>query len=149
MTTGRINQVTILNPSAEAHRPTPRRERKVLGRESQKRLQSRTAKAHRAPRLHAINSIAPTEFPKKRSATGCDRRSRPKQPATYGSQEEKTPALSHALGADTRQGCPQESGRKLAEPAIHRPQMAPAGKQQGFGCPPQNQAQRAGHCFSI
>ena len=72
MTTGRINQVTILNRSAETRRPYPPKEVELLPKwwEAQKRSQPQALQLHEATILPTTDSIAPTEFPKVRSATG-------------------------------------------------------------------------------
>jgi len=70
MTTGRINQVTILNPGAEARRHTPIKRAEGTKEESRRSgPQSPTAKLDVPLTLRAIDSIAPTEFLKVRSAT--------------------------------------------------------------------------------
>ena len=75
MTTGRINQVTILNPGAQGTRAQPPEgSGKYEAGSRTKRLQLPTARVHEAPTLQATDSIAPTEFPKVRSeAVHCQR----------------------------------------------------------------------------
>ena len=72
MTTGRINQVTILNHSAETRRLYPPKGVELLPKwwETLKRSQPQALQLHKAITLQATDSIAPTEFPKVRSATG-------------------------------------------------------------------------------
>src|SRR5690242_21908708 len=71
MTTGRINQVTILSPSAEAHERTPRRRPGCTGRKGRRRSepQPQASQVCETPEPHATDSIPPTEFPKLRPAT--------------------------------------------------------------------------------
>ena len=71
MTTGRINQVTILNPSAEAHEQTP--EEAGCTKEGSREAAPAARAVERCtgtPTPRATDSIAPTEFPKVRSAPG-------------------------------------------------------------------------------
>ena len=79
-----------------------------------------------APAAQTTDSIAPTEFPKRWSATSHGRRFRRThfryiQP----SGGENLHLVTHRY-AETWQDCPQRSGEYLAKPAIHRPQMVPA-----------------------
>lgn len=67
----------------------------------------------------------------------------PNKPITYAPQEEKTHASSRTKCTGTRRDCPQRSGKFLAKPVIHRPQILPTDRnQQDFSCRPQVQAQR-------
>ena len=70
MTTGRINQVTILSPSAEAREQTPRRRPGCTGRKGRRRSepQPQASEVCETPKPQATDSIAPTEFPRQRSA---------------------------------------------------------------------------------
>jgi len=63
MTTGRINQVTILYLGAEARRHDPRKGGMFQEGSRIKQLQPPASIVHKAPTLQAINSIAPTEIP--------------------------------------------------------------------------------------
>ena len=67
MTTGRINQVTILNRRRGEGTP-PRREAdvSVTKKVGQRRIaaQPRASEAPEEPRRRATDSIAPTEFPR-------------------------------------------------------------------------------------
>ncbi|KAF1343649.1 hypothetical protein EJ07DRAFT_186457 [Lizonia empirigonia] len=81
MTTGRINQVTIVNPSAEANERTPPKGAgmyQVEGR-SLSDPQPQASKMCETPKPRATDSIAPTEFPKLRR-----RRLEPSQRASAG-----------------------------------------------------------------
>ena len=127
MTTGRINQVTILDLSAETPKHNPRK-----GVEFTK-AGSRMSDPSHSPRLYTWHrrceqpiQLPPLSFPRYGPQRGMTGVSASNKPVTYAPKEEKTHASSRALGADTRQSCPQRSGEYLAEPAIHRPQMVPA-----------------------
>ena len=136
MTTGRINQVTILSPCAEASGQTPRRER-VLPKQGDAEATPVAAlimsKTRSAP---ATDSIAPTEFPKVWSATRHAQILLSRTvPAAYTPQEEKTYALSHAIARKLSKAVPEDLGSCLAKPSIHRPHMVPDEKyQRGFSC---------------
>ena len=107
---------------------TPRRERKVPRRGLPKLPQSPTARVHMAQLLRATNSIAPTEFPKLRSATGCTRllrrllhrHIRPSGGEDSGQVNAQARVLDRAI--------PEDLVKRLAKPAIHRPQMLPANR---------------------
>jgi len=129
MTTGRINQVTIVNPSAEANERTPRRRPDVPdGREKPKRPQPQASEAYKTPKPRATDSIAPTEFPKLRSATGGTRllhRLLPRHIRPSGGED------SSQVNAQARvldRAIPEDLVKRLAKPAIHRPQMVPASR---------------------
>ena len=67
MTTGRINQVTILNLGAEATQATPRRGQNIcyqMEGETPKRPQPSASRAQKRAGTAGDYSIAPTEFPK-------------------------------------------------------------------------------------
>ena len=142
MTTGRINQVTILDPDAEAPRHDSRRSGiyQAENRRSDPNHLPRQYTWHR--RCKQSIQLPPLSCPRcgpRRSSTDVSASSKP---ATYAPQMEKTHASSRTQGADTRRGCPQKSGEYLASPAIHRPQTMPANrKKQDFSCSPQVQAQ--------
>jgi hypothetical protein len=73
MTTGRINQVTILNPRAKRRDTAPKDggcERYHAGRATKVRAQPRPSKAPKEPRRPTTDSVAPTEFPKGQAAAG-------------------------------------------------------------------------------
>jgi len=127
----------------------PSRGRNVLGRGPRKQSQLLTTKAHKTPTQQAINSIAPTEFPKERSVTGCRGVTTDNNPATYGPQEEKTLAASHTQGADTRQSCPPESVYFWHSQQSTNSKRCLLKVQQGFGCTPRQQAQSQRRCFKI
>ena len=74
MTTGRINQVTILSPSTEMHEQTPAKGASFTEQGDAEALQVAALSGPGAPAVQATDSIAPTEFPKGWSATshaGC------------------------------------------------------------------------------
>ena len=126
MTTGRINQVTILSPctrSAQADRPKAASCTKQGDAEA---TQVAALEAPKAPTAQATDSIAPTEFPKEQSATGndwCYHRIHFRYIGPSGG--ENLHRVTH-VHAETRQGGPQRSDEYLAKPAIHKPQMMPA-----------------------
>ena len=129
MTTGRINQVTILDPGAQgAQAEPPEGSGKYQAGGRKKQPQLPTASVHEAHALQEADSIAPTEFPKARSEMRCYQRCHWKNKPSHTSLRRRRPtvASSRTQGADTRQGYPQRFDRYLAEPAIHRPQTVPA-----------------------
>ena len=71
MTTGRINQVTILNPRGQAAQTTPQRRRNVLlpkGMSTAKPYPAAGTLPPTGEEHPTTDSIAPTEFPKGWSA---------------------------------------------------------------------------------
>ena len=107
MTTGRINQVTILNPAPEWGEGGPRR-----GGVKRYRMAwaSRSPPSrHLAPQredLTATDSIAPTEFPRGQAATGGIGH-RDRQPSPHVPPERRKPAADQALlGAVIRRVLP-------------------------------------------
>jgi len=130
MTTGRINQVTILSPSAEAREQTPRRRPGCTGRKGRRRSepQPQASEVCETPKPQATDSIAPTEFPKLRSATGgirllhrvLHRHIRP----SGGEDPSQVNAQARILDG----AIPEDLVKRLAKPAIHRPQMVPANR---------------------
>ena len=95
MTTGRINQVTILSPGAEARRQTPRREQ-IVPSGAAKATPIATLQALKTRTAYTIDSIAPTEFLKGWSATSHARRFHRSISVAYTPQEETAYASSHA-----------------------------------------------------
>jgi hypothetical protein len=99
------------------------------GRESPKRPQPQASKAYKTPTSRATDSIAPTEFPKVRSATGgirllhraLHRHIRP----SGGEDSSQVNAQARVLDG----AIPEDLVKRLAKPAIHRPQMVPAHQQ--------------------
>jgi len=101
MTTGRINQVTILTRGLAhperflRHRECPpRRTVRVVKRSGTSRSPCPVQSCHGAEAAegHSNHPIAPTEFPKGRSATKSERADPEarRHTATYGPQEEDT-----------------------------------------------------------
>ena len=131
MTTGRINQVTILSPGAKAHERTPRRRPGCTGRRGRRRSepQPQASEAYETPKPQATDSIAPTEFPKLRSATGGIRllhRSLHRYMRPSGGED------SRQVNAQARvldRAIPEDLVKRLAKPVIHRPQMLPANRE--------------------
>ena len=131
MTTGRINQVTILSPSAEAREQTPRGRPGCTGRKGRRRSepQPQASEVCETPKPQATDSIAPTEFPKLRSATGGTRllhRLLPRHIRPSGGED------SSQVNAQARvpdRAIPEDLVKRLAKPAIHRPQMLPANQE--------------------
>ena len=107
MTTGRINQVTVLNPHAERAQETPQG-----GRSSSATMRQRDTKG--APshghctlatrgQQHMTDSIAPTEFPRGRSAARVMGREATtlrcmRPPSGGGPQKINTPKSGYPLG---------------------------------------------------
>ena len=130
MTTGRINQVTILSPSAEAREQTPRGRPGCTGRKGRRRSepQPQASEVCETPKPQATDSIAPTEFPKLRSATGgirllhrvLHRHIRPSGGEDSSQVDAQARILDRAI--------PEDLVKRLAKPAIHRPQMVPANR---------------------
>ncbi|UPX11868.1 hypothetical protein EKO05_0002452 [Ascochyta rabiei] len=130
MTTGRINQVTIVNPIAEANERTPEGGQDVpVGREKPKLPQPQASEAYETPKPQATDSIAPTEFPKLRSATGGTRllhRLLPRHIRPSGGED---PSQVDAQARVLDRAIPEDLVKRLAKPAIHRPQMLPADRE--------------------
>src|ERR1044072_6251625 len=97
MTTGRINQVTILSRLAKRTPADSPKRASITRLGDTEAPQIATLKAPKTPTASTTDSIAPTEFPKKRSATGLDRCYHRNTSATYTPQEEKIYALSRKL----------------------------------------------------
>ena len=128
MTTGRINQVTIVNPSAEANERTPRRRPGCTSWKGRSRSdpQPQASSVYETPKPQAIDSIAPTEFPKLRSATGGIRllhRLLPRHIRPSGGED---PSQVNAQARVLDRAIPEDLVKRLAKPAIHRPQKLPA-----------------------
>lgn len=94
MTTGRINQVTILDPQAPwGARGRPTREgglELLLGRSAPEDALGQGHPARRTRGAAGDHSIAPTEFPKRQSAAGGNRAKRPPYAAACAPQVEVT-----------------------------------------------------------
>jgi hypothetical protein len=72
MTTGRINQVTILSPGTKYAGKLPEGSEYYQARDAEA-FQIAALEAPKAPTARTTDSIAPTEFPKRWSATSHDR----------------------------------------------------------------------------
>ncbi len=123
MTTGRINQVTILNPDAGAREPNPPK-----GAESTKQGVTKATPITRSESAQGVSAASnrfncPHWVPQGTVRDGLSMALPPNSNPQHTAlrRREHTPRHAHE-GADTRQGYPQESGRYLALPAIHRPQ---------------------------
>ena len=133
MTTGRINQVTIFDPSALRRQgTTPRKGGRVYkaGSWPEGQLQSHAAKVHKTPTLRGDSiQLPPLSSPRDgpgRNLVGGEHHQ--KRPVPYIPQEEKTHSrLNTRYCADIRRGHPQRFVGFLAKPTIHRPQTVPAG----------------------
>ena len=96
--------------------------------ETPKRPQPQASKVCETPKPRATDSIAPTEFPKLRSATGGIRllhRSLHRYIRPSGGED------SRQVNAQARvldRAIPEDLVKRLAKPAIHRPQMLPANR---------------------
>ena len=131
MTTGRINQVTILDSSAaqlgDRAREPPKRGQNMLqegahhkGSPSQRQA---TRKARSRPTSYPF---APTEFPKERSTTEGNRAQRPPYTAAYTPQMEGTCPQVNARKRILVKAFPQkdlEDGSK--KPSIHKIHSVP------------------------
>jgi hypothetical protein len=97
--------------------------------ETPKRPQPQASKVCETPKPRATDSIAPTEFPKLRSATGGIRllhRSLHRHIRPSGGED------SRQVNAQARvldRAIPEDLVKRLAKPAIHRPQMLPANRE--------------------
>jgi len=125
MTTGRINQVTILSQRAEAPRQTPRRERVVPSKETPKRPKSPLNQGLQPGRRGRPIQLPPLSSPKAGPQRTMTDVAVANMSVAYSPQEEKIHALSRGRAAETWQNGPQRSGEYLAKPAIHRPQRVP------------------------
>src|SRR3954466_7704708 len=119
MTTGRINQVTIVNPSAEANERNPPKEARMYQLEGRSRSdpQPQASEAYETPKPQATDSIAPTEFPKLRSATGGTRllhRLLPRHIRPSGGED---PSQVNAQARVLDRAIPEDLVKRLAKPA--------------------------------
>jgi hypothetical protein len=73
MTTGRINQVTILNQSTKRTLADPPKRANITKQGDAEAIQVAALEASKIPTAQATDSIAPTEFPRRWSATSHDR----------------------------------------------------------------------------
>ena len=110
MTTGRINQVTIVHRSAGAQRPNP--QRGGLYQEGDRRSNPNRLLRMRAGRNRCRRPIhlPPLSSPRRgppRSLIGVAANNKP---TAYTSQEEKAHVASRTRSADRRHDCPQRSG---------------------------------------
>ena len=144
MTTGRINQVTIVRQSAEAPRLHPR-EGGLYQEGGRRNNPNRLLRKHpgrdrgRQP-IHLPPLSSPRRGP-PRSLTGVAASSKP---AACTPQEEKAHAASHTRSADRRQDGPQRAGEIVGR-AINpqTPKMVPAhGSEQDFRRQAQVRVQR-------
>lgn len=142
MTTGRINQVTIVHQSTEAHRPNPRRGglyQEGDRRNNPNRLLRKHAKRDRCRRFIQLPPLSSPRRGPLRSLIGVAANDKP---AACTPQEEKAHAASRTQSAVRQQDGPQRSGEIVGR-AIHpqTPLVVPAyGSKQDFGC----QVQRRG-----
>ena len=110
MTTGRINQVTIVHRSAEAQRPNPRRGglyQEGDRRSNPNRLPRKRAGRDRCRRLIHLPPLSSPRRGPQRSPIGVAANNKP---TAYTPQEEKAHTTSRTRSADRRQDCPQRSG---------------------------------------
>jgi hypothetical protein len=138
MTTGRINQVTILGPHGGGNPPK--------GVESSITIKGGHAEAHPAaranPRERADDrrpiQLPPLSFPG--SGPSRERSGATRQTPRLARPARRRPAACHALSqAVTNRGLPPRVWvGTMAKPVIHRHRVAPAAStQQDFGSPPQ------------
>jgi hypothetical protein len=127
MTTGRINQVTIVRQNAGAPRLRP--QRGGLYQEGDRRNNPNRLPPKRAGRnsCRRLLHLPPLSSPRRgppRSTTGVAANN---EPTAYTPQEEKAHAASHTRSADRRQDSPQRAG-ELVGRAIRpqTPKMVPA-----------------------
>src|SRR3954463_5681944 len=73
MTTGRINQVTILSPGTKCAQANSPKGASITKQGDAEAIQVAALQAPTVPTAQATDSIAPTEFPKGWSATSHDR----------------------------------------------------------------------------
>jgi hypothetical protein len=110
MTTGRINQVTIVHQSAGAQWPNPRRGglyQEGGCRNNPNRLPRERAGRNRCRRpIHLPPLSSPRRGP-QRNPIGVAANNKP---TAYTPQEEKAHAASHTRSADRRQDSPQRAG---------------------------------------
>ena len=131
MTTGRINQVTIVSPTRRSGRANPPKEAMMYRKEGGSRSdpQPQASRVCETPKPRATDSIAPTEFPKLRSAAGGIRllhRSLHRRMRPSGGED---PSQVNAQARVLDRAIPEDLVKRLAKPAIHRPQMVPASRE--------------------
>ena len=94
--------------------------------ETPKRPQPQASKMYETPKPQATDSIAPTEFPKSRSATGgirlLHRLLHRYIRSSGGEDSRQVNAQARALDRAIH----EDLVKRLAKPVIHRPQMLPA-----------------------
>ena len=120
-----------LEPERRSARANPPKEARMYQMEGEtpKRPQPQASKMYETPKPQATDSIAPTEFPKLRSATGGIRllhRSLHRYIRPSGGED------SRQVNAQARildRAIPEDLVKRLAKPAIHRPQMLPANRE--------------------
>ena len=127
MTTGRINQVTILNPARARRTERPPGGGGTFALPLQEGRRPRAATQPKAPVAQnatgppTTDSIAPTEFPRARSAAGEIGPRGPPNSAAYAPQEEKTRPPVTPVRAVTGGGQPRRpDGKGSAWPSAHR-----------------------------
>ena len=124
MTTGRINQVTILCPSTKRTQANPPKGAGSTKQGDAEAIQVAALKALKHRQRKQLIQLPPLSSPKggpQRAMTNVSTTSFP----LHTPLRRRKPTPRHALDAETQQSCPQGSGEYLAKPAIHRPQMVP------------------------
>lgn len=142
MTTGRINQVTVLvaaggRPKSAATRASPptRGGRSVLQGRGRPQAPSPRRRTSQACAATAGHPIAPTEFPKWRSAAAL-RGPRGRCRLLHAPFRWRKPVPSHARRRIPVGACPQRSSWEVGHrPRTHRPQMRPLAAANGASAP--------------
>lgn len=91
--------------------------------------QPQASEAYETPKPQATDSIAPTEFPKLRSATGGSRLLRRLLHRHMRPSGGEDPSQVNAQARVLDRAIPEDLVKRLAKPAIHRPQMLPANRE--------------------
>jgi hypothetical protein len=100
MTTGRINQVTILSQSAEAKWQTPQRERVVPSKKAPKRPKSQLYSSWKPKYRMQLIQLPPLSSPKASPQRAIPDVAIKRISGAYSPQEEKTHALSRRKGGN-------------------------------------------------
>jgi hypothetical protein len=125
MTTGRINQVTILSQRAEALRQTPKKGASCTKQETLKRPRSPPSQSTRQWECERPIQLPPLSSPKAGPQRAMVDVAVKNISATYSLQEEKTHASTRSKLRKLGRVVPKGLVNIWSKPAIHSPQMVP------------------------